>query len=144
MVSTLLITVASVFAAWLTLLVALFAFRPDGMAVASVARLLRDTLRLVRNLAREPALPRSTRWSLWLLLAYLACPIDLVPDFIPIIGMADDFIITSVVLRLVVKHAGADVRRVHWTGTPEGLATIERVLRLPREHHHHVYGPGTR
>ena len=130
MLSTLLITVASVFAAWLTLLVALFAFRPDGMAVASVARLLRDTLRLVRNLAREPALPRSTRWSLWLLLAYLACPIDLVPDFIPIIGMADDFIITSVVLRLVVKHAGADVRRVHWTGTPEGLATIERVLRL--------------
>ena len=131
MVSTLLITVASVFAAWLTLLVALFAFRPDGMTVASVARLLPDTLRLVRNLARDPALPRSTRWSLWLLLAYLACPIDLVPDFIPIIGIADDVIITSAVLRHIVNHAGAEVRRTHWTGTPECLATLERVLRLP-------------
>ena len=131
MVSTLLITVASVFAAWLILLMALFAFRPDGMTVAKFARLLPDTLRLVRNLARDPALARSTRWSLWLLLAYLACPIDLVPDFIPIIGIADDVIIAAVVLRHVVRHSGADVRRVHWTGTPEGLTTLERVLRLP-------------
>ena len=80
----------------------------------------------------NPALPRSTRASLWLLLAYLACPIDLVPDFIPVIGIADDVIITSLVLRHVVKQADADVRRAHWTGTPEGLATLERALRLPR------------
>ena len=98
---------------------------------SSVARLLPDTLRLVRNLARDPALPRSTRVSLWLLVAYLACPIDLVPDFIPIIGIADDVIITSLVLRHVVRRADADVRRAHWTGTAEGLATLERALRLP-------------
>ena len=132
MISTLLIALASVIAAWLILLLALFALRPDAMTVTSVARLLPDTLRLVRNLARDPALPRSTRWWLWLLLAYLACPIDLVPDFIPIIGIADDVIITSLVLRHVVKHAGPEVRRAHWTGTTEGLATLERVLRLSR------------
>ena len=130
MVSTLLTAIASVLAAWLILLVALFAFRPDGMTLSSVARLLPDTLRLVRNLARDPALPRSTRIWLWLLLGYLACPIDLVPDFIPVIGIADDVIITSLVLRHVVKQADADVRRAHWTGTPEGLATLECVLRL--------------
>ena len=130
MVSTLLTAIASVLAAWLILLVALFAFRPDGMTLSSVARLLPDTLRLVRNLARDAALPRSTRIWLWLLLGYLACPIDLVPDFIPVIGIADDVIITSLVLRHVVKQADADVRRAHWTGTPEGLATLERVLRL--------------
>ena len=132
MVSTLLIAVASVAAAWLVLLIALFAFRPDGMTITSVARLLPDTLRLVRNLARDSTLPRSTRMSLWLLLAYLACPIDLVPDFIPIIGIADDVIITSLVLRHVVKQADANLRRAHWTGAPEGLATLERVLRLSR------------
>ena len=132
MISTLLIALASVVAAWLILLIALVAFRPDGMTISSVARLLPDSLRLVRNLARDPALPRSTRVSLWLLLAYLACPIDLVPDFIPVIGIADDVIITSLVLRHVVKQADADVRRAHWTGTPEGLATLERALRLPR------------
>ena len=82
-------------------------------------------------MARDPALPRSTRVSLWLLLAYLACPIDLVPDFIPVIGIADDVIITSLVLRHVVKQADGSVRRAHWTGTPEGLAALERALRLP-------------
>ena len=107
MVSTLLIALASVVAAWLVLLIALLALRPDGMTISSVARLLPDSLRLIRNLARDPALPRSTRVSLWLLLAYLACPIDLVPDFIPIIGIADDVIITSLVLRHVVKRADA-------------------------------------
>jgi uncharacterized membrane protein YkvA (DUF1232 family) len=48
-----------------------------------------------------------------LLLAYLALPIDLIPDFIPVVGLADDSIIATVVLRGVVRRAGFEAVRAH-------------------------------
>jgi uncharacterized membrane protein YkvA (DUF1232 family) len=59
-----------------------------------------------------------------LLLAYLLSPIDLVPDFIPVIGYADDAVIVALVLRSVIKRAGADAIRRHWPGSPAGLDVI--------------------
>jgi len=116
---------------WVVVVVCLYAFRPDGPSVAELTRLLPDTLRLVRRLTTDRALPRASRWSVWLLLAYLASPIDLVPDFIPVIGYADDVIITSIVLRRLVRRAGPEKLREHWPGTPEGLRQLQRLLRLP-------------
>ena len=55
---------------------------------------------------------------LWLLLGYLALPIDLVPDFIPVLGYADDAIVVALVLRSVVRRAGPDAIERHWPGTP--------------------------
>jgi uncharacterized membrane protein YkvA (DUF1232 family) len=92
---------------------------------------LPDTLRLLRGLATDRTVPRRTRWLLWGLLAYLASPIDLVPDFVPVIGFADDAIITSFVLRHVMRRAGPPKLDQHWPGSPEGLATLRRLLRLP-------------
>ena len=63
-----------------------------------------------------------------LLLAYLASPIDLVPDFIPVVGYADDAIISYIVLRSVVRAAGPDVVANHWPGSPEGLTALRRLL----------------
>jgi uncharacterized membrane protein YkvA (DUF1232 family) len=54
-----------------------------------------------------------------------------VPDFIPVIGYADDAIILSLVLRSVIKRAGGEAVRAHWPGTPDGLATLSRLCRLP-------------
>jgi uncharacterized membrane protein YkvA (DUF1232 family) len=76
------------------------------------------------------AIPRSTRWWIWALLIYLAVPIDLVPDFVPVIGYADDAIITSFVLRHVIARAGPAKLTEHWPGSPEGLAALMRLLRL--------------
>jgi uncharacterized membrane protein YkvA (DUF1232 family) len=69
---------------------------------------------------------------LWLvaLLIYLASPIDLVPDFLPVIGYADDAIVTSFVLRHVIARAGPPKLREHWPGPPDGLATLARLLRI--------------
>jgi uncharacterized membrane protein YkvA (DUF1232 family) len=55
----------------------------------------------------------SSDLRLWLLLAYLALPIDLVPDFIPMLGYADDAIVVAIVLRSVVRRAGADALTRH-------------------------------
>ena len=125
-------TVGSLTIAWIVLLVVAFAFRPDRASIPELLRLLPDTVRLVRRLTKDRTLPRATRWTVWVLLAYLASPIDLIPDFVPIVGYADDVIITSIVLRRLVRRAGPEKLREHWPGTAEGLAQLQRLLRLPR------------
>jgi len=124
------VIVVSMFVMWAVLLVALLASRPDRRSLADGARVLPDTVRLVRRLATDRSVPRSARAWLWFLLAYLALPIDLVPDFVPVIGYADDVIVTSLVIRHLVHRSGADTVRRHWPGTPDGLVALGRVLRL--------------
>jgi uncharacterized membrane protein YkvA (DUF1232 family) len=113
------------------LVVFLMMARPQGSLVQEAIRLLPDTIRLLRRLAGDPTLPRGVRVRLWLLFAYLAFPFDLIPDFIPVIGYADDAIIVCAVLRSVVRHAGAEAVRRHWTGTKDGLAALWRMAGLP-------------
>ncbi len=113
--------------AWLALAVALLVVRPRGGLLKEAVRLLPDTLRLLKDLALDRTLPRGVRVRLWLLFAYLAMPFDLIPDFIPVIGYADDAILVAAVLRSVVRRAGADAVRRHWRGTPDGLAALWRV-----------------
>ena len=119
--------------AWLALIVALVLVRPRGGLLREALRLLPDVLRLIRRLAADPALPRGVRIRLGLLLVYLAMPIDLIPDFIPVLGHADDAIIATAVLRGVVRRAGLDAVRAHWPGTDDGFAAAARLagIRLP-------------
>ncbi|MGA8112313.1 MAG: YkvA family protein [Actinocatenispora sp.] len=114
---------------WLALLCCLAVARPRGAGLTGALRLLPDLLRLVARLAREPELPRGVRVRLWLLLGYLASPIDLIPDFVPVLGYADDAIVVAVVLRSVVRRAGPDAVARHWPGTPAGLAALHRLTR---------------
>ncbi len=116
---------------WLALLVALWTTRPDELGVREALRLLPDLVRLLRRLAADPALPGGVRVRLWLLLAYLAMPIDLVPDFIPVIGYADDAVVVALALRSVVRHAGSEALTRHWPGTAVGLAAVRRLAGVP-------------
>jgi uncharacterized membrane protein YkvA (DUF1232 family) len=115
---------------WVALVVALVIVRPRGGLLREALRLLPDVLRLVRRLAGDRALPRGVRVRLWLLLAYLASPVDLVPDFIPVLGYADDAIIVTAVLRGVVRRAGLEAVRAHWPGTDDGFAVLARLTGL--------------
>ncbi|MFF0109595.1 YkvA family protein [Streptomyces hirsutus] len=116
---------------WLLTLAALALVRPRGNLLAEAIRLLPDLLRLIPRLARDLTLPHGVRVRLWLLLAYLAMPIDLVSDFIPVLGYADDAIVVAAVLRSVVRHAGADALARHWPGTDDGLTAVRRLAGLP-------------
>ncbi len=62
----------------------------------------------------------GVRVRLVLLLVYLASPIDLVPDFIPVLGYAADAVIVALVLRSVTRRAGHDALQRHWPGTSKG------------------------
>jgi uncharacterized membrane protein YkvA (DUF1232 family) len=114
---------------WLALVAALWSVkgRFDRAALRGLLRMLPDLLRLLKHLAADPALPRGVRIRLWLLLAYLITPIDLVPDFIPIIGYADDAIIVTIALRSIIRHSGPEAIQRHWPGTPDGLTAILRL-----------------
>jgi uncharacterized membrane protein YkvA (DUF1232 family) len=116
--------------AWIVLISVLAVARPTGGLLREALRVLPDVLRLIRRLAADEALPRGIRVRLALLLAYLAIPIDLVPDFIPVLGYADDVIIVTLVMRSVVRRAGLDAVRTHWPGTDDGFIALARLTGL--------------
>jgi uncharacterized membrane protein YkvA (DUF1232 family) len=120
---------AALLLTWLALLIALLVARPSGNVITESLRLMPDLLRLVARLARDHTLPRGVRIRLGLLLAYLAFPLDLIPDFIHVLGYADDVIAVLWALRSVIRAAGEEPIRRHWPGTPTGC---EAVLRLTR------------
>jgi uncharacterized membrane protein YkvA (DUF1232 family) len=115
---------------WLLLLALLWRARPDELTALGALRLLPDVLRLVRRLAADRSLPRAVRVRLWLLLAYLLSPIDLVPDFVPVLGYADDVVVVVWALRSVVRASGADAVARHWPGDATGLAVVSRLAGL--------------
>lgn len=117
-------------ALWGALVIALLLARPRGQLLAEAMRLLPDTLRLLKRLATDDALPRGVRVRLWLLFAYLAMPFDLIPDFIPVLGYADDAILVAVLLRSVVRRAGLEAVRRNWSGSDQGFSAVCRIARL--------------
>lgn len=130
MLRVLLVALVCLSLVWVALVAALAVLRPEATTLADAARLLPDLLRLLRRLATDPALPRRSRLALWLLLAYLASPIDIIPDFVPVLGYADDAIVLATVLRWVVRVSPQAVER-HWAGGPAGLAVVRRLAGLP-------------
>jgi uncharacterized membrane protein YkvA (DUF1232 family) len=115
---------------WVLLIVTLWLAarrEPDRTSFVDAVRLVPDVLRLLRRLASDPELPRGVRWRLGALLAYLLLPIDLVPDFIPVVGYADDAVVVALALRSVVRRAGPEALDRHWTGTEQGLAAVKRL-----------------
>ena len=115
---------------WAVLVATLYLTKPGEYDLKEAMRLLPDLIRLVKRLAADPDTPRGVRIRLALLLLYLAMPIDLIPDFIPVLGYADDAIIVALVLRSATRSAGTDALAKHWPGTPEGLIALKRLCRL--------------
>lgn len=122
--------VAGLVLLWVVLVGVLWVTKPDETTVREALRLLPDVVRLVSRLARDPAVPRRVRLVLVVLLVYLVSPIDLVPDFVPVLGYADDAVVVALTLRWVVRHAGIDVVADRWPGTPQGLDAVRRLARV--------------
>lgn len=119
--------VVLIYAVLLVLLAVYARKHPETVGMKEALRLLPDLLTLLRRLTADRSMPRGIRVRLLLLLVYLASPIDLVPDFLPVIGYADDAIIVALVLRSVIRKAGNGPLERHWPGTPAGLALIRRL-----------------
>jgi uncharacterized membrane protein YkvA (DUF1232 family) len=101
--------------------------REDARALAGF---IPDCLVLVSRLARDPRISRTRRAVLFLVLGYLALPIDLVPDFLPGIGQLDDAVLLGLALRLVVHGGGAQIVRDAWPGPEASLTLVLRAAGL--------------
>jgi uncharacterized membrane protein YkvA (DUF1232 family) len=95
--------------------------RSDARALAGF---IPDCIILIRRLLREPSISRVRKASLGVLVAYLAMPFDLVPDFIPVAGQLDDAILVALVLRGIVRSAGAEIVRRNWPGPDRSLRVV--------------------
>jgi uncharacterized membrane protein YkvA (DUF1232 family) len=115
---------------WIVLAVAVARARPPGGVEGGMARLVPDVVRLLRNLATDRTLPRSVRWKLGVALVYNVQPINLIPDFVPLVGVVDNLVITGWALRSALRTAGPDAIARHWTGTPDGLGVLYRLVHL--------------
>jgi uncharacterized membrane protein YkvA (DUF1232 family) len=101
--------------------------REDARALAGF---IPDCLVLVSRLARDSRISRPRRALLFLVLAYLALPIDLVPDFLPGIGQLDDAVLLGLALRLVVHGGGTEMVRAAWPGPEASLTLVLRAAGL--------------
>jgi uncharacterized membrane protein YkvA (DUF1232 family) len=120
--------------AWVALVAALYLAgrrQEDPASLRDMLRLVPDVLRMCRGLAADPDVPRGVRVRMGLLVGYLLMPIDLVPDFVPVVGYADDAIVVVWALRSVVRAAGPDALDRHWSGTPAGLLAVKRLAGIP-------------
>jgi uncharacterized membrane protein YkvA (DUF1232 family) len=98
--------------------------RSDAVALA---RFLPDCIVLFRGLLGDPRVSRRRRALLALLVAYLAMPFDLVPDFIPVAGQVDDAILVALVLRSMLRGSGPALVREHWRGPERSLGFVLRL-----------------
>jgi len=126
MLSTLAAIAVLIAIAWLAFVVALVILRP-GTGLTATARLLPDVIRMLGEMARDPAVPRMVRLRLWLVILYLMMPFDIVPDVIPIVGYADDAILIAWVIRSTIRRSGSEALARHWPGTAEGLDLVTRL-----------------
>ena len=102
--------------------------RGDARAVAGF---IPDCLVLLERLLGDERVSRSRKIALALLVAYLAMPIDLVPDFIPVAGQLDDAILVVLVVRMVLRDAGPTLVRNHWPGPESSLRSMLRMAGVP-------------
>jgi uncharacterized membrane protein YkvA (DUF1232 family) len=113
---------------WIGLIVLLIALGRRALA-RELAALVPNLTRLFAGLVRDPRVPLRAKLVLGATALYLAMPIDLVPDFVPIAGSLDDAIVAAFALRFVVRASSPEIVAEHWPGDP---ATLRRILWLAR------------
>jgi len=128
-VRTLVIICAVFLVVWLGALGALV-LAGRGTEAKQLVRLIPDLAALLRGLLGDDRVPRGSKVLLWVALAWVVSPIDLVPEFLPVIGPLDDVVVVALVLRHLAKSAGPDVVREHWRGDPAAMNRVLRALRV--------------
>ncbi len=120
--------------------------RPDEIidpaipAATQAFRLLRDTvgmlpnlLKLLARLLRDPRVPRRSKLAVGLALAYVVSPFDVLPEFVPVVGFADDLLLVAASVNHLIKVAGSEVVLEHWDGPRDLLEMVEAILETAAE-----------
>ena len=96
------------------------------------ALLLPNMVKLVGRLLLDPRVPRRSKIVLGMAAAYVASPIDLIPDVIPVVGWADDVIILLFAVDKLIERAGPELVDEHWDGSRDLFSLVREVIGLSR------------
>jgi len=113
---------------WAAVIVLLWLIRPRGVSARELVRIVPDLLRLLRSIIGDSRAPLDVRIVLVGLVAWIISPIDLIPEFIPVLGPLDDVVVAVLALRYTRRRMGLGELRSRWSGTDEGFALIARVI----------------
>lgn len=111
---------------------------PDGRSlqgrqlVADAITMMPNIVKLVARLLKDPRVPRRAKITLGIAAAYVASPIDLIPDVVPVIGWADDVLILMFAIDSLIDRAGEEIVEEHWDGPGDLLALVRDVVALSR------------
>ena len=121
------IVAGSLLGLWLLacLLMVLFAHRlPDGL-LKQVLEFLPACVTTSRRLRKHPDVPRSAKIAMLVAVLWVVSPIDLLPEFLPVIGPLDDVVAVVLLLRFAARRVPREVLLEAWPTDP---ALLERVL----------------
>lgn len=103
----------------------------DAVPLRSRQEILTDALLLVPNLAKllfrllkDKRVPRKRRLAMTVVAAYVASPIDLVPDFVPVLGTLDDLVVLAFAVDYLLQAAPPGVVEEHWDGSEDALELV--------------------
>ena len=105
------------------LLVAAARRLPPGLA-RDLAGFVPDCVTLLRRLWRDPRVPRRARVAVGVAALWAVSPIDLIPEFLPVIGPLDDVLVVALALRYAVRQVPAGVVAEAWPGSRSVLARL--------------------
>ncbi|GHJ48256.1 hypothetical protein Cs7R123_55980 [Catellatospora sp. TT07R-123] len=110
------------------LLIAAARLLPPGI-LRDLAAFVPDCVTTVRRLRKDPRVPRRAKIAIIAAGIWVASPIDLIPEFLPVIGPLDDIIVVALALRYAGRQVPRDVLLAAWPGDPH---LMERLLGRPR------------
>jgi uncharacterized membrane protein YkvA (DUF1232 family) len=117
------VAAACVVASW-ALLVLLARRLPPGL-LRDLAAFIPDCVTTARRLRADPRVPRRARVAVLVAAVWVASPIDLIPEFLPVIGPLDDIVVVALALRYAARQVPRDVLMAAWPGEPR---VLERLL----------------
>ena len=126
--SPLIAIAAGIVLVWVVLLILFWFLRPRDVSARELLGTVPAVLRLMRSLIGDRSVALDVRAVLVGLLLWIVSPIDLIPEFIPVLGPIDDVVAAVVALRYVRRRMGTDELRRRWSGTPEAFAILARVI----------------
>ncbi|WP_020419101.1 YkvA family protein [Amycolatopsis sp. ATCC 39116] len=114
-----LIAAGVVLASW-ALLILLAKLLPPGLA-RDLARLLPDCVTTVKRLRKDPRVPRRAKVAVVVAGLWVLSPVDLIPEFLPVIGPLDDVLVVALALRYAARRVPPGVLEQAWPGNRELL-----------------------
>jgi uncharacterized membrane protein YkvA (DUF1232 family) len=111
---------------------------PEGRSIQSrklvidAVSLVPNLIKLISRLVKDPRVPRRSKIALGLAAAYVASPIDLIPEVIPVVGWADDLLFLMLAIDSLIERAGKEVVEEHWDGPVDLLSVIREVIAAAR------------